>query len=235
MDDFTGKTVVVTGASGNLGRAVAQAFAARGANLVLVDRSAQHLASAFGSESAQRSFAVADLLDAQSVASMAARAVERYGRIHALCNIAGGFRMGEPVHAMSDTTWQSMLDLNARTMLNAVRAIVPRMIDAGGGAVVNVAAFAAQRGAAQMGAYTASKSVVIRLTEAMAAELREKGINVNCVLPTTLDTPENRAAMPGSDPSRWVAPHDLANVIVFLASPAAKAVHGAALPVTGLS
>jgi NAD(P)-dependent dehydrogenase (short-subunit alcohol dehydrogenase family) len=85
-----------------------------------------------------------------------------------------------------------------------------------------------------MGAYCASKSVVIRLTESMAAELRDRGINVNCVLPTTLDTPENRAAMPDAVPSRWVAPEDLARTIVFLASPAARAIHGAALPVTGL-
>jgi len=86
-----------------------------------------------------------------------------------------------------------------------------------------------------MGAYTAAKTVVLRLTEAMAAELRNRGINVNCVLPSTLDTPENRAAMPDADPSRFVAPADLAKVIVFLASPAARAIHGAALPVVGLA
>ena len=233
--DFTGKTVLVTGASGNLGRAVAEAFAARGANLVLIDRDARHLAQAFGAETAQRMFAVVDLLDAAQVAALAAQAVARFERLDALCNIAGGFRMGEPVHATTDATWQAMFDLNARTMLNAVRAVVPHLLQAGRGAIVNVGAFAAQKGVAQMGAYTASKSVVIRLTEAMAAELREKNINVNCVLPTIIDTPENRKSMPDADPSRWVAPQDLANVIVFLASPAARAIHGAAVPVTGLS
>lgn len=86
-----------------------------------------------------------------------------------------------------------------------------------------------------MGAYAASKAGVIRLTEAMAAELRDRNVNVNCVLPTIIDTPDNRAAMPGADPARWVAPGDLANVIVFLASDEARAIHGAALPVTGLS
>lgn len=233
--EFNGRTVLVTGASGNLGRAVAEAFRARGADLVLIDRNARHLATAFGAESAHQMFAVVDLLDAAQVDAMVARAAERFGPLDVLCNLAGGFRMGEPVHATSDATWQAMFDLNARTLLNTVRAVVPRMIDAGGGAIVNVGAYAAQKGAAQKGAYTASKSVVIRLTEAMAAELREKGINVNCVLPTVIDTPENRASMPEADPSRWVAPQDLANVIVFLASPAARAIHGAALPVTGLS
>ena len=152
-----------------------------------------------------------------------------------LCNIAGGFRMGEAVHETSDETWNFLFDINARTLLHAVRAVVPHMMAAGGGKIVNVGAFAAQKGVAQMGAYVASKSSVIRLTEAMAAELREKNINVNCVLPTIIDTPENRAAMPNADPKRWVAPADLANVIVFLASDAARAIHGAAIPVTGLS
>ena len=109
------------------------------------------------------------------------------------------------------------------------------MLAAGGGKIVNVGAYAAQKGVANMGAYVAAKSAVIRLTESMAAELRSRNINVNCVLPTIIDTPENRAAMPDTDPSRWVSPADLAEVIVFLASDAARAVHGAALPVSGLS
>lgn len=233
--EFQGKTIVVTGASGNLGRAVAEHFAAAGARLVLVDRDRAHLTRAFGAESPARVFAVVDLLDAAQVAAMAADAVARFARIDVLCNLAGGFRMGEPVHALSDATWQAMFDLNGRTLLNASRAVVPHMLAAKAGAIVNVGAFSAQRGVAQMGAYTASKSVVIRLTETMAAELRESGINVNCVLPTIIDTPENRASMPQADPARWVAPRDLANVIAFLASPGARAIHGAAIPVTGLS
>jgi NAD(P)-dependent dehydrogenase (short-subunit alcohol dehydrogenase family) len=109
------------------------------------------------------------------------------------------------------------------------------MLRHGGGKIVNVGAYSAQRGLAGMGAYTAAKSSVLRITEAMSAELRNKNINVNCVLPTIVDTPQNRAAMPDADPLRWVAPHDLAQVIAFLASDLACAVHGAAVPVTGLS
>ena len=109
------------------------------------------------------------------------------------------------------------------------------MLDRGGGRIVNVGAYSAQKGVAQMGAYVASKSAVIRITEAMAAELRGSNINVNCVLPTVIDTPENRAAMPTADPGRWVAPRDLAGTIVFLASDEARAVHGAAVPVRGLA
>jgi len=206
------RTVVITGASGNLGRAVANAFA--GDQLVLLDVKSG-----------------VDLLDQESVNA----AVKKLARVDVLCNIAGGFRMGSPVHETSEKDWNFLMDLNARTVLNMSRAVVPLMLKAGGGKIVNIGAFAAQKGVAQMGAYVASKSAVIRLTETMAAELREKNINVNCVLPTIIDTPENRAAMPDADPKRWVAPQALADVIVFLASDAARAIHGAAVPVSGLS
>jgi len=228
-------TVMITGAAGHLGRAVAAAFAAEGSNLVLVDRGRELLERAYPGANAQQLLASADLLDAAQVQGVVDAAVARFGRIDVLCNIAGGFRMGETVHETPDVTWNFLLDLNARTVLHTARAVVPAMLARGGGRIVNVAAYAARQGLARMAAYCASKDVVIRLTESMAAELRERGVNVNCVLPTIIDTPDNRAAMPDADPSRWVAPADLAQVIRFLASDAARAVHGAALPVTGLS
>ena len=207
---------MITGAAGNLGRAVAKAFSGLGANIVPIDLPT-------------------NLLDQAQVDAAVQKAIQQFKRIDVLCNIAGGFRMGAPVHETSDKDWNFLLDLNARTVLHTARAVVPHMIAAGGGKIVNVGAYAAQKGAANMGAYIASKSAVIRLTETMAAELRDKNINVHCVLPTIIDTPENRAAMPKADPRRWVAPEDLAKVIVFLASDDARAVHGAAVPVTGLS
>jgi NAD(P)-dependent dehydrogenase (short-subunit alcohol dehydrogenase family) len=228
-------TVVVTGANGNLGRAVADAFAAKGARLVLIARQRESLDKLFGPVDARRLHVAADLLDQAAVEGAVREALARFGRIDVLCNVAGGFRMGDPVHETADADWNFLFDINARTLLHAVRAVVPAMLAGGGGKIVSVAAAAGQKGAAQMGAYVASKSAVIRLTETMAAELREKNINVNCVLPTIIDTPENRAAMPKADPSRWVAPGDLASVIVFLASPEARAIHGAAIPVSGLS
>ncbi len=232
--NFDDRCVLVTGAAGNLGRAVAQAFAARGAALVLAGSRAESLRRAFGDEDARRMFASVDLLDQAGVDAAVAAAVARFGRIDVLCNLVGGFRMGTPAHQTADADWNAMFDINVRTLLHATAAVVPRMIEAGGGRIVNVGAFAAQKGAALMGAYVAAKSAVIRITETLSAELRDKGINVNCVLPTIIDTPENRAAMPGADPARWVAPGDLANVIAFLASDEARAVHGVSLPVTGL-
>ena len=233
--DFANEAVFVAGAAGNLGRAVARAFAARGAKLFLVDQRQELLAKAFGGENERQGFGATDLLDQSQTDLTAKRAIERFGSIDVLCNLTGGFRMGETVHETSDATWEFLLDINARTLLGAVRAVVPHMIAAGGGRIVNVGASSAQKGIGEMGAYCAAKSAVIRLTEAMSAELRDHGINVNCVMPSTLDTPENRAAMPGADPGRWVPPDALADVIVFLASKAARAVHGAAVPVTGLA
>ncbi|MEO7009790.1 MAG: SDR family NAD(P)-dependent oxidoreductase, partial [Caldimonas sp.] len=192
------------------------------------------LRKAFGDENALRLFVAADLMQPEQVGAAVGTVVERCGRIDVVCNLAGGFRMGDAVHETSSATWDSLFDLNVRTVLHMAHAVVPHMIERGGGKIVNVSAFSALKGTARMGAYAASKSAVIRLTETMAAELREQNINVNCVLPTTLDTPENRAAMPDADPARWVAPRDLASVIAFLASDAACAIHGAALPVTGL-
>jgi NAD(P)-dependent dehydrogenase (short-subunit alcohol dehydrogenase family) len=226
---------MVTGAAGNLGRALARAFAGLGASLALVGSRRESLERAFGEENERRLFLAADLLDQQQVDAAARKVVDRFKRIDVLCNIAGGFRMGTPVHETSDADWNFMLDINARTVLHTARAVVPLMLEAGGGKIVNVGAYAAQKGAAHTGAYVASKSAVIRLTETMAAELREKNVNVNCVLPSIIDTPENRAAMPKADPRRWVAPEDVAAAIVFLASDGARAIHGASIPVVGLS
>ncbi len=242
--NFTNQCVVITGASGNLGSAVARAFAEHGANVVLVDRSREHLEHAGFSDDARHLISVTDLLDQAQVNAMVQAAVAKFGGIQVLCNIAGGFRMGEAVHETSDADWNFLFDINARTLLHAARAVVPPMLaqpsSANGsrGKIINVGAYiglGAQKGSAQMGAYAASKASVMRLTESMAAELREKGINVNAVLPTIIDTPQNRKDMPDADPAKWVAPEALADVVMFLASDAARAVHGALVPVAGLS
>src|SRR5690349_12012533 len=171
--NFENRTVIVTGAAGNLGRAVAQAFAERGASLALIDLHADALEQVYGAAESSRLLVPLDLLDRDAVDAAAGKIEERFGRIDVLCNIAGGFRMGEAVHETSARTWDFLMDINARTLLHASAAVVPRMLKAGGGRIVNVGAYAAaQKGVAHMGAYTAAKSAVIRLTEAMSAELR---------------------------------------------------------------
>jgi NAD(P)-dependent dehydrogenase (short-subunit alcohol dehydrogenase family) len=224
--DFDGKVVVITGAAGALGRAVAGEFAGRGATLALVDiidTAGLHLSL------------VGDLTDAAAAQKIVEDVVRKLGRIDVLANVAGGFTMGETVAETTDKTWNFMFDLNVKTMLNMVRATVPVMLTAGGGKIVNIGARAGLKGAGRMGAYCASKAVVIRLTESLADELKGSGINVNCILPSVIDTARNRQDMPDADPSKWVSPADLARAIAFLASDAAHAIHGVALPVEALS
>jgi NAD(P)-dependent dehydrogenase (short-subunit alcohol dehydrogenase family) len=232
---FKGQTAMITGAAGNLGHAVAAAFAAAGANLVLLDLNEDALTKTPTAGAGEVLRQRVDLTDAASIAAAMDAAIKRFGRIDALCNLAGGFHMGEKVHEIPADKWDFMMELNAGSVLRMSHAVVPHMLKAGGGRIVNIGANSALSGKAEMGAYIASKSAVIRLTETMAAELRSHNINVNCVLPSIIDTPQNRAAMPKADPAKWVAPEALADVLLFLCSPAARAIHGASIPVVGLS
>jgi NAD(P)-dependent dehydrogenase (short-subunit alcohol dehydrogenase family) len=234
MQDFTGKVVLITGAAGNLGRAVAAAFEAVGARLALVDRSEESLANIYG-EGPTRLPVVADLTSEASVAAAVARVVEHYGRIDVLANIAGGFRMGPPLHETPVETWDFMLALNATSAFLACRAVIPHMLAAGWGRIINVGARAAVEPKGWMVPYCVSKAAVVTLTQGLAAEHRDDGLTVNCILPGTVDTPQNRADMPDADWSRWVPPAALADVVLFLASDAARAVNGVAVPVYGAS
>ena len=224
--NLTGKRVLITGANGALGSAVMAQARAAGADTIGIDLDFdEHRAAQPGR------WVRVDLTDTAAVMGC----FDALGEFDALFNVAGGFAMGESAYARDSAEWDLMFRLNVDTMRNAVRASVPMMIRRGSGSIVNVGALSAREGQANMSAYCASKSTVMRLTESLARELRAHGINVNAVLPSILDTPRNRADMPDADFSLWVQPIDLASVICFLGSDAARAVHGALIPVTGLS
>ena len=232
---FKNQTIVVTGAAGNLGRAVVAAFHAASARVVLVDAKLEFLDNSFPGDDPKLVKVAVDLLDRGATAAAMKDIHGKCGEINALAALAGGFHMGETVHDTPDEKWDLMHDLNVRTLLHTTSAVVPYMIEQGGGKIVTVGANVALKGIPGMGAYCTSKSTVMRLTEAMAGELRDKAINVNSVLPSITDTPINRADMPDVDPAQWVAPSDLAAVIMFLCSAQAGAIHGALIPVVGLS
>ena len=158
-------------------------------------------------------------------------AAERFGRLDALLNIAGGFIWQTTDDA--DPAWARMFALNVTTALNASRAALPHLKASSEGRIVNVGANGALKAAAGMGAYAASKAGVHRLTESLAEELKDTSVTVNAVLPSILDTSQNRADMPDADPAKWVQPSDLARVMLFIASPESRAVTGALIPVTG--
>ncbi len=238
MDDMKDKIVVVTGGAGNLGTAAVKRFYGAGAHVAIVDREREVVQTVFGDEVPEGDYCMyvaGNLLDEASVAEMTEAIVARFGRIDVLINIAGGFAMGPPMHETPLKTYEFMMNLNAKSVFLMCSAVIPHMLEHGGGKIISTAARAGLKGAANMGPYTASKAAVIRLTEAMAAELRDDNINVNCILPGTLDTPGNRKDMPNADYSKWVQPESLADVFFFLASDGARDINGAAIPVYGRS
>lgn len=229
-----GKTIVVTGAFGALGSAVAEAAAQAGASVAAIDFAAPPppgLAARLGS-GALRLGAV-DLVSPEAARRAMDTVVARFARIDALFNIAGGFVWETIADAADTSAWERMEAMNLQTALNASRAALPSLVASGAGRIVNVGALAAIRAGAGMAAYAASKAAVHRLTESLADELKLAGVTVNAVLPSTIDTEANRASMPDADFSRWVAPADIAAVMLFLASDAARAVTGALIPVSG--
>ncbi|MFO1475315.1 MAG: SDR family NAD(P)-dependent oxidoreductase [Verrucomicrobiota bacterium] len=230
------KVAIITGASGNLGSATARRFQADGARTVLVDRSPDRLREIFKDIADSKDHLLAggvDLASAETIAKLVDQALARFGCIDALVNTVGAFRGGKPVHEADPADWDFLFHANVRTTLYCCRGVIPAMLRQRRGAIINVSSREGLEAHAGFAAYSASKSAVLRLTESLAAELKGSDINVNCVLPSIIDTPQNRAAMPAADFSKWVAPEAIADVIAFLASEGARAINGAAVPVYG--
>jgi NAD(P)-dependent dehydrogenase (short-subunit alcohol dehydrogenase family) len=235
-NQLANKIVIVTGSVGNLGLATAQALQEAGSKTVLVDRSDDRLRENYPDLVNSPDHFLAggvDLTNPDSLAKMVQSTCERFGRIDALVNTVGGYRGGKPVHEMDLADWDFLFGVNVRTTLLCCRAVIPQMLRQGRGKIVNVASRDGLQGSAGYSAYSASKSAVLRLTESMAAELKNSNINVNCIMPGTIDTPQNRKAIPNGDFSKWVKPEAIADVILFLISDAARALNGAELPVYG--
>lgn len=220
--------VVVTGAFGALGRVVVQSLVASGAAVAALDHAPAPVETIAG----VHAFGGIDLADAEAARTALQQANQALGGIDALVNIAGGFRW-ETVAEGSLDTWDRLYRLNLRTAVAASQAALPFLLAAGGGRIVNIGAAGAVKAGTGMGAYAASKAGVARLTEAMAEEFKDRGITVNALLPSIIDTPANRADMPDADTSRWVTPEQLAGVVRFLLSEPATAITGALIPVTG--
>ncbi len=229
---FTGKVIIVTGAAGNVGSALATLLASRGARIIAVDTVADRLATVVAGLTGTGHLALSeyDLTDTAATEALVARVRTAYGRLDGVGTTVGGFAMAKLADAGLDQ-WEHMFALNVKTTWNIYRAAVPVIRAGGGGALVGIGSAAGLKGSGEMAAYGATKSAVMRLTESLAEELRPDRIRVNAVLPTTIDTPQNRASMPGADTSRWVTPAEVGEVMAFLLSGAASGVTGALLQV----
>jgi NAD(P)-dependent dehydrogenase (short-subunit alcohol dehydrogenase family) len=228
------RAVIITGAFGVLGAAVARRFASEGARLGLIDRIAAPAWALQEFGGAHQLRAAVELTDAPATAAAVDSLAADLGGVDVLVNVAGGFQW-QQLGQGAEAVWEAMFATNLKTAVIACSAALPHLLARGGGRIINIGAGAAARAAAGMGAYAASKAGVERLTESLAEELKDRDIQVNSVLPGTLDTPRNRADLPDADFGRWVSPARVADVIAFLASDAARAVTGAAIRVTGRS
>jgi NAD(P)-dependent dehydrogenase (short-subunit alcohol dehydrogenase family) len=236
MGVLDGKVAVITGATASLTAAVVAALLGAGATVVTTYRregDLEKLRTRAGvAPDARLSGVLLDLTDEEAVARAYATVAGQHGGLDILVNVAGGFSGGSPVHETAWSLWQQQLDLNLKTAVLSCKAAVPHML-ARGGAIVNVGTRTATQSGKKLAAYAASKRAVIQLTEALAAELLDRNITSNAVLPSTIDTPENRQNDSTAGDGRWVPPEQIARVILFLAGPDARIISGAAIPVYG--
>ena len=236
MLDFSSKVALVTGANGNLGKAVAHRFKAANAKIIVVDHKAGRLQQTFPDWDMDPNALLIeeiDVSDLMQTKKMVRKIRQAFGRIDILVNTVGGYQAGKPLHLTDPETWNFMFAINSSSVFNVSHEVIPIMLEHGSGKIINVAAASALKGSANGSAYAASKSAVARLTESMAAEYGKQNLRVNAVLPSIIDTPQNRKAMPNADFRQWVTPEAIADVIIFLASENASAINGALIPAYG--
>jgi NAD(P)-dependent dehydrogenase (short-subunit alcohol dehydrogenase family) len=232
------KVVVVTGATGALGRVAAKTFLDEGAHVVSMYRSGHNLKELedfLGETRGMFSSVQADAVDEVSVQSLFQKVIQQQGRVDVLLNIVGGYKGGADIADTSVSDWDFMMGLNLKSVFLCSKAALPHMMRQNYGKIVNIASRTAveKRYRSKSGAYAVSKAGVIVLTETIAEEVRKYDINVNCVMPGTIDTPDNRRNLAGVDPSKWVKPEHIARVLLFLSSDDSKTINGACIPVYG--
>jgi NAD(P)-dependent dehydrogenase (short-subunit alcohol dehydrogenase family) len=236
--DLRDRIALVTGGAGGLGQAVCVAYAAAGASVVILESErhrpeAEALAAAATARGERMAYLPCDVLDEDRVHSAIQSVVAEQQRVDVALNLVGGYAAGQPVSALDLATWQRMLDLNLRSAFLVSKHVGSVMSGQGQGCIVNVSSRAAHSGRKQAAAYAVAKSAIITLTQVQAEEMRDQGVRVNCILPSIIDTPANRASMPTADFSRWPQPEEVARVLLFLASDDAALISGAAIPVYG--
>ncbi|MBA3871509.1 MAG: SDR family oxidoreductase [Anaerolineae bacterium] len=230
--NFENKVVMVTGAGGNIGQAVARRFAAAGAKVVLVGRSESELTAV--AQEIGGMVGVADVTDPASLDALVKQVESSYGKIEVLAHTVGGYNAGTPVHESGLDVWDKMMNLNARSVYVSCGRVAKHMVDHKvNGRIIAILAKNAYKGTANHSAYSASKAAAQRVIESMSAEVGKLGITVNAIVPSTIDTPQNRAGSPNADYSNWVKPEEIADAILFLAADESRAINGVSLDIAG--
>jgi NAD(P)-dependent dehydrogenase (short-subunit alcohol dehydrogenase family) len=233
--DFSGKVVLITGGTGALGRAVAQAFGTSNATTVvtyIIDEEREDVKAKIKTIA---ELVKADITKEDHAKKLVSHVINTYDRIDVLVNVVGGYLGGKAVAELDETEWDKMMNMNLKSAFLVSKHVIPLMVSAKHGKMVHISSRTGLKSDGYDSAYSASKSGLIRLVESISEEVKEHGINVNCILPSTIDTEANRKAMPNSDFSKWVKTGDLANLVLFLCSDEAKVINGAAIPAYGLA
>jgi NAD(P)-dependent dehydrogenase (short-subunit alcohol dehydrogenase family) len=233
---FSGETILVAGGTGGLGKSVSLAFLEEGATVVVTYRNPEEFAalkSVAGPNATALEGQPVDVTEEVAVSRLVDRILNTYGRLDALVNTVGGYAGGVKLWELDAKTFDQMLTLNLRSGLVLSRAVIPPMLAKSRGTIVNVASKAAFDHFGGAAAYAASKAAAVAMINSLAEDLKGTGVRANSILPSIIDTPANRKAMPGADFAKWPKPQDIARVVLFLCSDDAKVIHGAAVSVYG--
>ena len=232
--NFSNKVVLITGGTGALGRTLVKKFIDSGAITIssfLNEKEAEKLKTA----NPKVEMIELDIGKEEQILKMIPILVERFGTINILVNVVGGYLGGKSITELSGTDWDTMMNLNLKSAFLISKHVIPIMKSGNGGNVVHISSRTGLKSEGYDSAYAASKAALIRFVESAAHEFKEQNININCILPTTIDTEANRKAMPKADFTKWLLAEDLANVVLFLCSPSSRVINGSAIPTYGLS
>ena len=236
MYDFSNKVVLITGGTGALGNTLTQRFISSGATTIATYLNDEKIEAIKGQNKINAELIKADVTREEQVVKLISTVVERFGHIDILVNSVGGYLGGKSVTELEEHEWDLMMNLNLKSAFLISKHVIPVMKSSGaGGKIVHISSKTGLKSEGHDSAYAASKSGLIRLVESISQETKELGINVNCILPSVIDTEANRRAMPRTDFSKWVKTDDLTDVVFFLCSQEAKVITGAAIPTYGLS
>ena len=231
--DFSNKVVLITGGTGALGKAVVEGFTSSNATSIttyITDKEAENAQTRIGTLELIK----ADITMEDQVRNLVSQVVQKHRRIDVLVNVVGGYIGGKKVSELEESEWDKMMNLNLKSAFLISKHVLPVMVLAKHGKMIHISSRTGLKSGGHDSAYAASKSGLIRLVESISEEVKEYGINVNCILPSIIDTDANRKAMPNSDFSKWVKTRDLASLVLFLCSEEAKVINGAAIPAYGL-